>query len=149
MGWSVMRVFVTVGTTDFDELIESIDLIINDDIEFTCQIAKGKYKPKNHTYFSFTDDIHPFYEKADVIITHAGAGSIYKLLEIGKKIIVCPNLFRKDKHQAQIAKYVEENNFAMACYNLKEIQSILLCTDFSNLTTYSKTDFFGHKILLS
>ncbi|GAA04676.1 PssE/Cps14G family polysaccharide biosynthesis glycosyltransferase [Photobacterium leiognathi] len=117
-----MKVFVTVGTTVFDELIKNIDKVITrlDGVSFIFQIAKGKYKPKNADYFDFTSDIDFFYNEADLIITHAGAGSIYRLLELNKKIIVVPNMVRVDKHQKDISTYMSEKNH------------VLLLSDFNN-----------------
>ena len=104
-----MKIFVTVGTTKFDGLIEYIDNNFDSKkYEVFFQIADGKYIPKNFPYVRFVSNIKNFFLKCDIVITHAGAGSIYELLELNKKIIIVPNLERKDKHQLDIALFMEK-----------------------------------------
>ncbi len=82
-----MRFFITVGTTPFDDLIKTCDKLTRNfvDTEFIAQISNGSYEPSNMNYFSFTDDINSFYSNSDLIICHSGAGTVYRLLELGKK----------------------------------------------------------------
>ncbi|PMJ38246.1 hypothetical protein BCU24_21110 [Vibrio cyclitrophicus] len=108
-----MNIFVTVGTTPFNSLVKFVDGISNQKYDIKMQISNGTYKPENHSFFSFDKDIDKYYHDADVILTHAGAGSIYKLLEMNKKIIVFPNTDRQDLHQFDIARYVYINNYGL------------------------------------
>ncbi|HEA1399118.1 TPA: hypothetical protein RVE45_003897, partial [Escherichia coli] len=78
-----------------------------------------------YSKFSFRDDVDVFYNDADVIITHAGAGTLYQLLEKGKKIIAVPNLERIDKHQVDIATYMERNHYLLVCWDYNEIGDLL------------------------
>lgn len=119
-----MKIFVTVGTTKFDSLIRYIDTkseFNNMNIEF--QVSNGKYVPVNHKYYKFMDQsaIETKYKEADIIITHVGAGTIYKLLELGKKFIVVPNLERIDKHQRDIADYISREKYAFVAYNFNQL----------------------------
>lgn len=140
-----MKVLVTLGTTRFDELLSAINkLDIDRHVELTVQglgITDYAFSSK----FEFSSDIQAWYEWADVIITHAGAGSIYNLLEQGKKIIVVPNTFRKDKHQLDIAKYVEENGYGLVCYELSRIGSCIEEASKRSVKAYTKTEFSGAK----
>lgn len=139
-----MNVFVTVGTTSFDELIKNVDDIIIkfDGFSFVLQIAQGKYKPKNADYFEFTSNIDEFYNDADLIITHAGAGSIYRLLELNKKIIVVPNMERVDKHQSDISTYMTDNHHALLLSDFKSTADIISkAYDFVPVP-FVKTPFF-------
>jgi beta-1,4-N-acetylglucosaminyltransferase len=90
-------------------------------IEF--QVSNGKYVPVNHKYYKFMDQsaIETKYKEADIIITHVGAGTIYKLLELGKKFIVVPNLERIDKHQRDIADYISREKYAFVAYNFNQL----------------------------
>ena len=90
-----MRILVTVGTTRFDSLIKYLDeTFAGLDFEFTFQIADGKYEPVNFPFFTFSSDINTYYKESDLVICHAGAGTIYKLLESRKKVIIVPNTER-------------------------------------------------------
>lgn len=121
-----MKVFATVGHTRFDALFEEIDRISdNGSWLFTHQISDGLYIPKSGESFSFTKNIKEFYIDADVIITHAGAGTVFELLELNKKIIVVNNTNRVDSHQGDLTKYVRKHNYALTCDSLCELETQL------------------------
>ena len=118
----IKNIFVSVGTTPFDELIKYVDKEVLDK-EIICQISNfAKYKPKNHKYFGFTKNIDEYYNWADLVVCHAGAGTVYKLLEMRKKIIVVPNTYRIDKHQNDLSRFIEEKNYALVCHDIDKLK---------------------------
>lgn len=121
-----MKIFVTVGTTSFDSMVKALDSYFaeNPEYEVIYQISDGKYIPKSGHYFKRVDNINDYYSDAHVIITHAGAGTIYKLLEMSKKIIAIPNFERIDKHQVDISSYMEANNYLLVCWDISKISLI-------------------------
>lgn len=137
-----MKIFVTVGTTPFDSLIQRLDLAFIDGVEFIFQISSGDYKPKNHPFFEFSSNIEKYYSDAEFIITHAGAGSIYRLLELDKRILVVPNYDRFDNHQSEISKFVSTNSFALSCDNLDSIESDIKSLLYFSPEKYNKDSFF-------
>lgn len=139
-----MNVFVTVGTTPFNELIKSVDEVSYnfDSWSFTYQISEGDYFPKNGKSFKFVQNIDCFYKNADIVITHAGAGSIYRLLELRKKIIVVPNLVRVDKHQIDIANFMEKNEHALVLSDFKNTFNTIKSIENFTPNLYVKDDFF-------
>ena len=140
-----MKVFVTVGTTVFDSMIKAADKCagVLKDYQFTFQIANSKnYKPDNGLSFDFLDNIEDYYANSDVIITHAGAGTFYKLLEMHKKIIVVPNLERRDKHQADIARFAEENKYALVVWELDGLLAALRLVENFQPNVFKKEHFF-------
>jgi len=137
-----MKIFVTVGTTQFDALIEYLDSHLPKDYEVLFQIANGEYKPKNFKFITYTDKIDALYQEYDYIITHAGAGTIYKLLDLHKKMIVVPNLDRIDKHQIDIANYMEKNNHVISCIEYSDIPDALKKLPTIKLDLYKKNSFF-------
>lgn len=122
-----MNIFITVGTTPFEELIRICDNISDDfgHWHFTAQTANSKYIPRKIEHFEFTNKIETHYKAADLIICHAGAGTVYKLLEDGKKIIVVPNTNRRENHQLELCKFLEDNNLALVVYNVNTIADAL------------------------
>jgi len=136
-----MSILVTVGTTNFDSLIEFLDNNFDEHEDVLFQIANGEYKPKQFEFIAFTKDIDALYKKYDFIITHAGAGTIYKLLDLRKKFIVVPNLERIDSHQTDIAQFVEENNYALTCINYEDIPLALKKLPTVTFEKYEKEPF--------
>ena len=146
----MINVFVTVGTTEFDELIKVVDLTCGNrpELKIVAQVSRSStYKPVNIAYFKFSNDIESYIDKADIIITHAGAGSVYSMLEKGKKIIVVPNLSRVDVHQKELANYVRKNNFAITCQSLSELCNLVSSADKRSFNLYKKEDFFGAELI--
>jgi beta-1,4-N-acetylglucosaminyltransferase len=140
-----MKILVTVGTTIFDSLIKFIDEKFHkNEYEIIFQISEGKYTPKNFSYFRYSENIDFYYENCDVVITHAGAGSVYRLLELKKKIIIIPNIERVDKHQVEIAEYMNENGHALMCSDINEINFYIDKIMNAELKFFKKEDFFVH-----
>ncbi|MGL4800922.1 MAG: PssE/Cps14G family polysaccharide biosynthesis glycosyltransferase [Cetobacterium sp.] len=132
-----MKIFVTVGTTPFESLIKYIDTNIKNH-ELIAQISTGKYIPKKMESFDYKENIENYYKWADLIITHAGAGSVYKLLEMGKRIVVIPNIERLDNHQLELANFIEKNNYGEVFYKLEDIK----INDNVKRNKYVKENFF-------
>lgn len=121
----MIKVFGTTGTTSFSELIIELDKLSLDNFEITCQIADIEYKPVNISYFRFTKNISSYFSKFDVFVCHAGQGTIYTLLELGKKIIVVPNPKLKDNHQEEICRFVEMNNYGFVAWQISDVKNLL------------------------
>lgn len=108
----MMKVLVTVGTTRFEGLIKAIDVPMPDDINIFFQIADGTYEPQHHSYERFISNLPDRFKGVDLVVCHAGAGTLYRLLEEKKPTLVVPNLERFDKHQEELAWFVKKNNYA-------------------------------------
>lgn len=134
-------IFVTVGTTAFESLIKAVD-VISSQIEenIICQIADGKYTPKNCEYFRFKPTLENEFKNADLVICHGGAGTLFKLLELNKKIISIPNLERLDKHQTDLIDTLSEWNHIISCYELTELKTKILDSNNISLTKYENPE---------
>lgn len=138
----MINILVTVGTHRFDDLIIALDKYYDPLVNFHFQIGNGGYIPVNYSYERFNDDFPMLLSKFEYVITHAGAGTVYNLLELGKKIIIVPNTQRVDLHQLEISEYVQANNFGLVantCENLIEMIPELFNYE---QKCYSKVDFF-------
>ena len=87
-------IFVTLGTQDksFKRLLEAIDKQINNKTikeEVIVQAGYTKYKSKNMKIFDLVaaNEFDNYMKKADIVITHGGAGSILTALKYNKKVI--------------------------------------------------------------
>jgi UDP-N-acetylglucosamine transferase subunit ALG13 len=130
-------IFVTVGThtQPFNRLLQKIDELVEKGIikeKVIAQIGYATYKPRNYEYFTFTSEekILELNKKARLIITHAGVGSIITALWFEKSIIVVPRLKKFNEHindhQIQIAKAFEKEEKVLACYDIKDLEKIII-----------------------
>ena len=144
-----MKVLVTVGTTPFDTLIEYLDNNLDSQMDVLFQIAQAKYQPKNFEFIEFTSNINELYDQSDIIISHAGAGSIYNLLERRKFLVLVPNLDRIDKHQSDIADFMHKNRYAIGVKSYSDI--IKTVNDYENLKLkpFEKMEFFKASEIVS
>lgn len=105
-----MLVLITVGTTPFDSLIRALDKPYPN-IDVIFQIGGGSYIPSSHVYYRFVENFESLLNDANFIITHAGAGSVFKILEMNKDALVVPNIDRNDSHQKELSSYLIDNYF--------------------------------------
>ncbi|XP_069752265.1 putative bifunctional UDP-N-acetylglucosamine transferase and deubiquitinase ALG13 [Narcine bancroftii] len=122
-------VFVTVGTTSFDDLVEEIssDKAIRTLQELgyrklILQIGRGSVEPKPlvGTNFSleayrFKDTIADDVRNATLAISHAGAGSCLEILEARKPLIVVVNEKLMNNHQLELAKQLHCDGHLLYC----------------------------------
>ncbi|KZC09855.1 UDP-N-acetylglucosamine transferase subunit ALG13 like protein [Dufourea novaeangliae] len=144
------RIFVTVGTTNFDELIETV---LSSDIlealsskgynELILQIGKSSLAPDciprngfiKIEYFNLNPNILKYVKTADLIISHAGAGSILDALENKKNLIVVANESLMHNHQLELAEqlYMDKYLYYSTCSTLL---NVIQNMDFSKLKPY-------------
>ncbi|XP_061899413.1 UDP-N-acetylglucosamine transferase subunit ALG13 homolog [Entelurus aequoreus] len=122
-------VFVTVGTTSFDELIEKITSVhavkaLKDRgyERLVLQVGRGSFLPDAHTcphiyleVFPFKDSIAEDMEQADLVISHAGAGSCLEALGAGKALLVVVNDKLMDNHQLELARQLHLDSHLLYC----------------------------------
>jgi UDP-N-acetylglucosamine transferase subunit ALG13 len=95
-------IFVTVGTTKFDDLIQAVDDLagrglLEDNV--VCQIGAGSYLPKYCEHFSYKPSIDEYLEKAQLVITHGGS-TVLTLLKLQKPFISIANTALPGDHQS-------------------------------------------------
>lgn len=140
-------IFVSVGTTAFDSLVKTLDIgITSKNLHF--QIADGKYTPKNHPFFRYTQDIATFYEQAEAVITHGGAGTLFSLMHKSKKVLAVPNTDRKDVHQKELIKALTQPGHILACFDLSDLlDKVYRLSDFQPQTYSSLPCSLDKRIL--
>nr|GMD18247.1 UDP-N-acetylglucosamine transferase subunit ALG13 homolog [Ipomoea batatas] len=113
-------VFVTVGTTCFDALVKAVDtaevrkeLFKKSYTDIVVQMGRGTYVPTKSAlengspaldYFTFSSSIAEYLKSASLVISHAGSGSIFETLRLGKPLIVVVNEDLMDNHQSELAE---------------------------------------------
>lgn len=146
-----MNVLVTVGTTSFQSLIDYVSNLDLGECEFVIQTGPSTINHSRHTYFEFSNQIEIYYQNADIIISHAGAGSTFKLLTLGKPVILVPNMERVDKHQSDLAVFMEDNQHVLVAWDIQKIPQYI--DDIANgrvdLKPYKPIKFFAQNELMS
>lgn len=126
----MLNFFVTVGAQmPFDRLIKALDGWCEN--QSACngiaQVGPDSYKPEHVEWVEFLKP-HMYKEyinNADVIISHAGMGSILTALQYGKPIIIFPRLGKlketRNDHQTATAKRFESFQGIKAVYSESEL----------------------------
>nr|MCK4929515.1 hypothetical protein [Nanoarchaeota archaeon] len=117
-----MRIFVTIGTGRFDALIKKMDSL---KLDVIAQTGNIDFVPQNLKHFRFTNNIDEYYKKADLIISHGGAGTIYELLNKNKKVIAVANKDRTDEHQEEILRALSKEGYLIWCKNLRDLKKCI------------------------
>lgn len=140
-------IFVTVGTqAPFDRLIKIIDEIapqLGDEI--VAQTFNGSYKPFNIKTISFISPVEfdEYIDKAKMIITHAGMGTIISATVKDKPIIVFPRKLSLGEHttdhQMATAKKMREIGLVHVAFEEEELKKMLLNSDLKCLKHLGST----------
>lgn len=120
-------IFITVGSVaKFDELIKTVDQLIESDVikdDVTAQIGTGRYMPKNMKWFRLSESLDKHYRQADIIISHEGAGTIFELVKMGKKVIVLTNPETVDNPDIAIKMSLKKH--ILFCKNINNLKKFL------------------------
>lgn len=152
-----MRVFCTVGTQlPFDRMLENIDNVAIEfpSIEFFAQIGKSGYIPNNMDWVRGLDEqsYHDYLIKADVLIGHAGMGTIITAIDYDKPLIIFPRVFAKGEHrndhQLSTAKKFADRPNVFVVTNEKDAFIVLkkLIVNKNNIKHSNVKNDFSNKI---
>ena len=115
-------ILVMLGTqnNDFHRLLDEIEKNIeNGNINEKVIVQAGftKYKSDKMKIFSMTstENLEDLIKKANLIITHAGVGSIEMSLEQNKKVIAVPRLKKFGEHVNDHQKDIERKLDKKGC----------------------------------
>lgn len=117
-----MRIFVTVGSTHFDSLIEAVDS--DEFLETATRLGYTEIRAQIGNYqgpklrnlkdvFSYAkpEEFSKNLMSADLVIGHAGAGTVMEVLKIGKPLLVVVNSELMHDHQIEVAQALADRGF--------------------------------------
>ena len=112
----MILVLLGTQTHSFTRLLEYVEAL-NTQEEVIIQKGHTPYEGK-YKNFDFSNDLESYLEKADILITHGGVGSILLGLEHNCRVIAVPRLLKHqehvDDHQIEICEnLVKKNNILM------------------------------------
>lgn len=151
-----MKILVTMGTSkeyNFRRLLKIIDLLCDKNVidskKLVVQSNDEDYIPRNYEIMQTmpNEKFKDIMVSADLVISHAGTGTITTALKLNKKVIVFPRLREYgehiDNHQLQICQLFEKKGYIMIAKNEKELECAI--KDINNYTFNvfeSNTDMF-------
>lgn len=143
-------ILVILGTQDkpFTRLLEALDAqkkagAIQD--ELIVQAGCTKLDTDSMKIFDLLpiDEFDALINDADVIITHAGVGSILSALKKGKKVIACARLAQygehTNDHQLQIQEEFARQGYLISCEDFSKIHEIINKLDDFSPNSYIST----------
>jgi len=140
-------IFITVGTErfQFDRIIKIIDeAVVTKKMEGEVfgQIGSCAYKPKSFSYKEFIsfDEMICNIKRADIVISHAGVGSLLLCANFGKIPILFPRKSalseHVDDHQEEFAKKMDALGKALIARSAEDL--IFDIINYNDLTRKKK-----------
>lgn len=141
-------ILIAVGTSEFpfDRLLSDIDELCEEGVvdgsQVVAQTGCSTYRPKHYRAFSLIgrDDYQKYVDEADIIITHAGTGSVIPSLKLGKKVIVFPRQKQYhehvDDHQFELSDIFSNHGYVLAATNRDELRDAI-----RNMDTFEPAPF--------
>ena len=135
-------ILVLLGTQNnsFHRLLEEVQKNIdNGNIKEEVVAQKGytKFESKDMTLYNKipTDEVKKLIDKADLVITHGGVGSIITSITKEKKVIAVPRLKKYNEHvndhQLDIIDSFNEMGYIIGIHDVSELgDAIKKATDF-------------------
>ena len=144
-------IFVTVGTTRFDTLIEIVTkptvldwMKSNGYTDLVIQYGNGE-KPSipkpttgattsnrdklNIRTYDFQSSLEKDMQDADLIISHAGAGTVMEGLKMKKRMVVVINTLLMDNHQTELAHAMGQRGYLSVVETPLDLEQLELWND--------------------
>ena len=113
-----MILVTTGGQSPFDRLVRTVDewAATHGRSDFFAQIGAGEYEPRAMpwTRFLHADEFQRRVAEAELVVSHAGMGTILTCLELGVRLLVLPRRASlretRNEHQLATARYLKQRN---------------------------------------
>jgi beta-1,4-N-acetylglucosaminyltransferase len=119
-------VLILTGNTPFNALEKMVHELSKQipDITFTLQSIQPLVSSSVNLHLTeFISEAS--FKEYDLIITHAGAGTVFFLLNCNLPFIAIPNLERRDQHQIELYNWLKKNNYSQTAL-VEELKSDLI-----------------------
>lgn len=135
--WGVdILILVCVGASEypFDRLLSAVDDLCDKGVicdEVIAQVGSSKYCARNFKCFDLVsrEDFQDYLKATDLVITHAGTGSVVPPLKLGKKVIVFPRREKYkehlDDHQLELADVFSKRGYVLQATSEDELKNVL------------------------
>uniref|UniRef100_A0ACD5WK64 Uncharacterized protein n=3 Tax=Avena sativa TaxID=4498 RepID=A0ACD5WK64_AVESA len=110
-------------------------------------MGRGTYMPSEASgnpdleveHFTFSPSIADYIREASLVISHAGSGSIFETLRLGKPLVVVVNEDLMDNHQSELADELAERNH-LFCARPQTLRETVEGMDLNVLQPYMPGD---------
>lgn len=140
-------IFVTIGTQfPFDRLIRILDELaplLGEEI--VAQVYHSSFCPQHIKTVDFLspDEYDKLFDKARLIVAHAGMGTILSALQQGKPIIIFPRIAalgeHRNEHQMATAAKMRERGWVYVASEQDELKELLLRPNLHSLYSIGST----------
>lgn len=129
-------IFVILGTQQFpfDRLLKKLDAYVAEGLlkdEIVAQIGYSTYKPRNFPFQQFfdRDAFGDLVQKADLIVTHGGVGSVLTANRAGKPTVAVPRLAKYgehvDDHQCELTGEFARRGIVLECLENDDLLALI------------------------
>lgn len=127
-------IFVTIGTQlSFDRLIKAVDVWAekNPSVKIFAQIGPGAVVPKfmEHVEFVPPSQVTALMNEAELIVSHAGMGSVLTALRYQRPILIMPRKAvlgeHRNDHQMATARWLNDRPGVTVCWEETDIGTLL------------------------
>lgn len=126
-------ILVLLGTqnNNFHRLLEEIERLIENGVikeEVIIQAGYTKYTSEKMKILDFVskEELEELEEKANLIITHGGVGSILQSITKEKKVIAVPRLHQYQEHvndhQTEIVELFDQKGYIIGVQGIEELE---------------------------
>ena len=125
-------IFLTVGNwhRGFDRLVKAVDELRDKEViaeDVVAQTGPGQYKPTRLQSMEFCSptEFEEIMDRARLVITHAGVGTVAQAITRGKPVVVVPRKAELgeigDNHQWTTARLLEEEGKILVAYDVADL----------------------------
>lgn len=122
-----------------EEIIDATNLLVQgDDRGYECRNYKVKKMIPNSEFLNIMG-------AADIVISHAGTGTVTNALKMHKKVILFPRLAKYgehiDDHQIELCNIFQEKGYVLVATDKEELKHMI-----SVINTYDFREFSSNSI---
>jgi beta-1,4-N-acetylglucosaminyltransferase len=140
--------FVTVGSTDFDQLVEAVDTLVPSlNIQGIAQIGHGRYEPTNLPYFRFASSLKTYYEQASLVVAHGGLATTMEVLQRGLPLVSVSNPDRYDNHQDDLLAAMADEGYLIWCRRFDKLKQAIETAQATPLRRYHPPECKIHLVI--
>ena len=127
-------IFVTVGTQlPFDRLVRAVDSWARKHVHSAvlAQIGKSEYKPTHIRWVRTMrpDEFRDAVRQAELVVAHAGIGTLLTALEYGKQAVIVPRMAKlgeqRNDHQLATAHKLDKRGLVTVAYDDQSLHQLL------------------------